>query len=321
MARRNARARAHVDRADPQRGQHQPDRLRRLPRRRSPAPVFALFVIAIAAAEVGVGLAIVLLIYRNRRSVDLDEVDRDEGLRPPDGWFLEHAYIIPLIPAASFFLILFFGKRLPTRAPRSASPPSASASCWRSPPTSSGASTSTTPSTRPSHARGGDGDGEPARRRRRRRRGRRPRTGEAAAEAARRTREFDGRARHEVVDVVVERRASTFTVGMLARRARRDDAVRRHADLAARARLQHRLRRRRPALHPLLRLPVACSPRRCSALVMSREHPPAPHLLGAGGPVLVRAHRALVGGEAELRRRPQGLHHQPRGRRRPDLSA
>ena len=29
------------------------------------------------------------------------------------GWFLEHAYIIPLIPAASFCLILFFGKRLP----------------------------------------------------------------------------------------------------------------------------------------------------------------------------------------------------------------
>ena len=28
-------------------------------------------------------------------------------------WFLEHAYVIPLIPAASFFLILFFGKRLP----------------------------------------------------------------------------------------------------------------------------------------------------------------------------------------------------------------
>ena len=29
------------------------------------------------------------------------------------GWFLEHAYVIPLIPAASFFLILFFGKRMP----------------------------------------------------------------------------------------------------------------------------------------------------------------------------------------------------------------
>ena len=41
--------------------------------------VFALFVIAIAAAEVGVGLAIVLVIYRNRRSVDLDEVDLMKG--------------------------------------------------------------------------------------------------------------------------------------------------------------------------------------------------------------------------------------------------
>jgi NADH:ubiquinone oxidoreductase subunit K len=41
--------------------------------------VFALFVIAIAAAEVGVGLAIVLLIYRNRRSIDLTEVDAMKG--------------------------------------------------------------------------------------------------------------------------------------------------------------------------------------------------------------------------------------------------
>jgi NADH:ubiquinone oxidoreductase subunit K len=41
--------------------------------------VFALFIIAIAAAEVGVGLAIVLAIYRNRRSVDLDELDLMKG--------------------------------------------------------------------------------------------------------------------------------------------------------------------------------------------------------------------------------------------------
>ena len=41
--------------------------------------VFALFVIAIAAAEVGVGLAIVLLIYRNRKSVDLDDVAELKG--------------------------------------------------------------------------------------------------------------------------------------------------------------------------------------------------------------------------------------------------
>ena len=41
--------------------------------------VFALFVIAIAAAEVGVGLAIVLLLYRNRRSIDLDELSSMSG--------------------------------------------------------------------------------------------------------------------------------------------------------------------------------------------------------------------------------------------------
>ena len=41
--------------------------------------VFALFVITIAAAEVGVGLAIVLLIFRNRASIDLDEVDLMKG--------------------------------------------------------------------------------------------------------------------------------------------------------------------------------------------------------------------------------------------------
>lgn len=43
------------------------------------AQVFALFVIAVAAAEVGVGLAIVLLIYRNRTSIDLTEVDLMRG--------------------------------------------------------------------------------------------------------------------------------------------------------------------------------------------------------------------------------------------------
>ena len=41
--------------------------------------VFALFIIAVAAAEVGVGLALVLLVYRNRTTVDLDEVDLMKG--------------------------------------------------------------------------------------------------------------------------------------------------------------------------------------------------------------------------------------------------
>lgn len=36
--------------------------------------VFTLFVITIAAAEVGLGLAIVLLVYRNRETSQLDEL-------------------------------------------------------------------------------------------------------------------------------------------------------------------------------------------------------------------------------------------------------
>lgn len=41
--------------------------------------VFALFVIAVAAAEVGVGLAMVLLLYRSSRTIDLTTVDRLRG--------------------------------------------------------------------------------------------------------------------------------------------------------------------------------------------------------------------------------------------------
>ncbi|MGB9803394.1 NADH-quinone oxidoreductase subunit K, partial [Desulfofundulus sp.] len=35
--------------------------------------LFAVFVITVAAAEVGVGLAIIIAIYRNRVSVNLDD--------------------------------------------------------------------------------------------------------------------------------------------------------------------------------------------------------------------------------------------------------
>ena len=37
--------------------------------------IFALFVIAVAAAEVGIGLAIVILLFRNRASINVDEVN------------------------------------------------------------------------------------------------------------------------------------------------------------------------------------------------------------------------------------------------------
>ena len=41
--------------------------------------VFAIFVIAVAAAEVGVGLTMVLLMYRNRKSIDFTEVNMMRG--------------------------------------------------------------------------------------------------------------------------------------------------------------------------------------------------------------------------------------------------
>lgn len=37
--------------------------------------VFAIFVITVAAAEVGIGLGIVLMIFRNRTSGNVDELD------------------------------------------------------------------------------------------------------------------------------------------------------------------------------------------------------------------------------------------------------
>ena len=37
--------------------------------------IFSIFVITVAAAEVGIGLAIVLHIFRNRRSANVDDLD------------------------------------------------------------------------------------------------------------------------------------------------------------------------------------------------------------------------------------------------------
>jgi NADH:ubiquinone oxidoreductase subunit K len=40
---------------------------------------FALYIIAIAASEVGVGLGLVLLIFRNRRTISLDDLSEMKG--------------------------------------------------------------------------------------------------------------------------------------------------------------------------------------------------------------------------------------------------
>lgn len=41
--------------------------------------IFAIFVIAIAAAEAAVGLALVISAYRNSRTINLDEIDLLQG--------------------------------------------------------------------------------------------------------------------------------------------------------------------------------------------------------------------------------------------------
>ena len=41
--------------------------------------IFSLFIIALAAAEVGIGIAIILMIYRNRQSADVDELSSMRG--------------------------------------------------------------------------------------------------------------------------------------------------------------------------------------------------------------------------------------------------
>lgn len=41
--------------------------------------IFVFFIIAVAAAEVAVGLAIITMIYRNTKSVDIDDLQRLKG--------------------------------------------------------------------------------------------------------------------------------------------------------------------------------------------------------------------------------------------------
>ena len=42
-------------------------------------------------------------------------VEGPKAIAPASGWFLENAWIIALLPAISFVLILFFGKRMPKK--------------------------------------------------------------------------------------------------------------------------------------------------------------------------------------------------------------
>ncbi len=41
--------------------------------------IMSLFIIALAAAEVGIGIAIILMIYRNRQSAEVNELNEMKG--------------------------------------------------------------------------------------------------------------------------------------------------------------------------------------------------------------------------------------------------
>jgi len=43
------------------------------------AQVFVFFIMAVAAAEVAVGLAILMMIYRNTKSIDIDILNKLKG--------------------------------------------------------------------------------------------------------------------------------------------------------------------------------------------------------------------------------------------------
>ncbi len=45
----------------------------------SSAQVFVFFIMAVAAAEVAVGLAILMMIYKNTKSVDIDVLNKLKG--------------------------------------------------------------------------------------------------------------------------------------------------------------------------------------------------------------------------------------------------
>ena len=246
--------------------------------------------------------------------------------------------------AVSFLLILFFGKRLPRRAPRdrhrrrrrllraglrrrrqldpAGQPPGPTVGreCVSQPATAAGARRQTD-----AEAVVGARSARPRPRRRRRRAdGDADRRG-TGAEAAGREHGDRGRARRgargqaarrHAVDLVRDRRHQVRG-RHAARRPVGDDALRRHARSRCWCTSTPPTTCTATAATPTTSPSSACSPPSMLFFVISVEHAADARRLGAGRPLLVRAHRALVGGEAQLRRRPQGVPHQPRRRRRP----
>ena len=107
---------ADVDRADAQRGQPRDRRVRRVRRRRSQrqGSVIALIVMAVAAAEATVGLAIVIAIYRNKKTPLVDEYDAMRAVTACD---VARSPLIVVLPLAGFLFTALIGRRLGQAGP------------------------------------------------------------------------------------------------------------------------------------------------------------------------------------------------------------
>ena len=189
------------------------------------------------------------------------------------GWFLEHAWLIPVIPAIAFFGIIFFGKQLPKGGSELGIASMVAAFVL-----AAGAADQWIERVDASH-------GE-------------------EAEPVIRAVDVVAVGRHRVRHRPADRRPGG------------DGADPRHVHLHARADLLHRVRPRRPPLHPLLRQPHAVL-RRHARDGARTEHGAAHPRLGDHGPLLVPADRALVGGGGQQPGRPQGVLHRARRRHRP----
>ncbi len=90
-------------RADAQRREHQPGRVQPLQRGHGgPAWCFTVFAICITVAEVALGLALVILLFRTRRTALADHIDLAQGMMTDP---TSSSLIALLLPAAAFLLL------------------------------------------------------------------------------------------------------------------------------------------------------------------------------------------------------------------------
>ncbi len=79
--------------------------------------VFALLVLTVAAAEAAIGLAILVVYFRNRGSIAVEDINLDEGLIPT---MYQAIVFLPLVGAILAGLIALAGARarFPSGCPR-----------------------------------------------------------------------------------------------------------------------------------------------------------------------------------------------------------